>query len=306
VASENNQNLSEIGVFSFFVAVASIIATVVYNMLKDNNWVEVNPTNSSMVVKVNTTKAELVQIQNEYAFIAVFSLFMAMSFALGYVYAKNKNRDTRMDKIANEFLDAFLALSVSIVMARYLFDEPREFVKNLPYVIILFGLVFFIFMYSIYRAEGEQPILGSRRNLPPHYWEYLAMAVGILVLFVVWCVKSGICTWQVAFLAVILVVIIVSIRVQSKNGLLAGITLAVGYCTLVCSKKVSLIPGFILLVFIKLLLDSIFTEDSQNKVEDMKRTKRTKRNKSALSFIWKRLNMRPAKRTLKKRRRIKW
>lgn len=94
-------------------------------------------------------------IQNEYAFIAVFSLFMVMSFALGYVYSKNEN--TRMDKIAGEFLDAFLALSVSIVMARYLFEKPEEFVEKLPYIIILFGLVFFVFMYSIYRAEGQKP-----------------------------------------------------------------------------------------------------------------------------------------------------
>ena len=123
-------------------------------------------------------------IQNEYAFIAVFSLFMAMSFALGYVYSKNEN--TRMDKIAGEFLDAFLALSVSIVMARHLFEKPEEFVEKLPYIIILFGLIFFVFMYSIYRAEGQKPKWSARINLSSRDWEYLAMGIGIIVLCVVW------------------------------------------------------------------------------------------------------------------------
>ncbi len=297
---------NELTTFSFFVAVTTIIANLVYGMLGDA--AKELPSTSGKILK---------SMQREYAFVAVFALFMAMSFALAYAHSKNENN--RMDRIAGAFLDAFLALSASIVIAMYLANSPAEFIHNLPRALVLFSVAFFMFMFSIYMEEGLKPKLSPKLTLTPWEWEYSAVGISVAVFCIVGLIKggisrSGVFICYVILLAVILGVVVTSISSlrqllsqlkQWKNVMFTIVILAMVYFTLTSSSKVSLIPGFLLVFFTKLLVDNIFTEDSQNKVEDMKKTRRKERGKSTLSFMWKRLNMHPAKRTLKKILRIK-
>ncbi|WP_297515685.1 hypothetical protein [Thermococcus sp.] len=277
----NPDHPDPISVFSFFIAVATIIATVVSEMLKDSG------------------------IQDEYVFVAVFSMFMAMSFALGHVYSSNKNKG--MDKIAGAFLDAFLALSVSIVIARYLSDNPKDFISNLPRMIALFSVAFFLFIFFIYMAEESLKLkLSPKPNLTPRTWEYSAVGISIIVFVIVGLIKSGIFV-HVSVLTVIIWVIAVSIllislKVSKGCGLFVFMILVLGYFTLKSPSEVFLIPGFLLMFFMKLFLDDVLFVSSaeSSKLKEAKKIKHARKDRSILFFLWRHLNMHPKKRTLRK------
>lgn len=133
---------NELTTFSFFVAVTTIIANLVYEMLGD------------LVKELSGTSRGILEvIQGEYAFVAVFALFMAMSFALGYVYA---SKETKLTYTAGEFLDALLVLSLALVIAFYL-REPGEITyRYITQVTIGVDVFFFCFMCFIYSAM-EKP-----------------------------------------------------------------------------------------------------------------------------------------------------
>ncbi|HII67975.1 MAG TPA: hypothetical protein HA302_08260 [Thermococcaceae archaeon] len=262
------KHMNELTTFSFFVAVASIIATVVYGMLEDPNL-----TNSNV---------RLMQIQNEYVFIAVFSLFMAMSFALGYVYAREERlNNIKMNKIAGAFLDAFLALSVSVVIARYLFNNPEDFVNKLSQVIIAFSVAFFLIIYSIYRAEGLKPRLSHRLNLSSSVWEDLGVGISLVVFLIVWFFKLGIFVVYLILVVILGIVVLLMILLHKAKSVILGVAIVSCYIILaISSVRISLIPGFLLMFFIKLFLDDVIFGSSEANAESSGDTKATTENKT--------------------------
>jgi len=249
---DDKNNPDPINVFSFFIAVASIIATVVYDMLKNSG------------------------IQDEYVFVAVFSMFMAMSFALGHVYSSNKNNG--MDKIAGAFLDAFLALSVSIVTAMYLSNDFADFAKKLPWVIYLFSVAFFLIILFIYMAEELEPKLSLTSDIPENTWEYLGMAVSIAAFCIVGLIKSGPFSshdWIFLIIALVTFLLVLCYRVKS---VILGVLIALCSFLLIIQSKVILIPGFLLMFSIKLFLDYLFASSAESsKLEEAKKDQTRKK-----------------------------
>ncbi|WP_297535216.1 hypothetical protein [Thermococcus sp.] len=255
--TDDKNNPDPINVFSFFIAVATIIATVVSEMLKNSG------------------------IQDEYVFVAVFSMFMAMSFALGHVYSSNKNNG--MNKIAGAFLDAFLALSVSIVITRYLSDNSEDFIISLPRVIALFSVAFFLFIFSIYMSEESLKLkLSLTSDVPENMWEYLGMAVSIAVFCIVGLIKSGLSSshdWIFLIIALVTFLLVLCYRIKS---VILGVLITLCSFLLIVQSKVILISGFLLMFFIKLFLDDVLfvsSVDEDSKEEKLGNTKRGRRDK---------------------------
>ncbi|ADT84831.1 hypothetical protein [Thermococcus barophilus] len=173
----NRTNNRELNVFSFFVAVASIIATLVYQL-------------------INKEERELAR---EYALVAVYALFMAMSFALSYYYGDDSSKDNKLDSdlriIAGAFLDGFLVTSLFVVVVEFLRQSFSNtvFTCALSFVIVLwFGCV----LLSLYGKLDKSTI---SHYLSREYLLRICFIIFVALALIYYCNYPLIGTFLLAF-----------------------------------------------------------------------------------------------------------
>lgn len=273
---EKNTN-TDITLFGLFATAVTLIASLVYQYSKDVLTTEFQiHMNGTICKSQNITVTQeynkvVPTFLSEYVLIAVFSLFMMISFMWAYVYSEDKIGKIKREffrNTAGEFLDSFIILSISVVIG--LSQVSKDNISNIMYIITgiaLWVIAFFvIFIMLIYVAMKKLKTPGEIN---------LVILVIVVVLAVIFLeiLPYYFCSFYslVVFASIIIVLFWIILNFSVILSILASITLlflclANGYivnksCSLVSiNNNLDLLELYVLVFIIKFTIDNILSE----------------------------------------------